>query len=127
MRMREKVYKEQERKRVSMLMVDCAFSVGGTLPSTCSTPPPPFDDAVRSNDQTLASGGHHPHHFHHHHHHQQQGSTSPSILTSSLAGSHAGRNKVVHHVTLPKTYHDTVRYVVFYIYCIPIYVYIVQQ
>ncbi|XP_016841785.1 phosphatidylinositol 4-phosphate 5-kinase type-1 alpha isoform X10 [Nasonia vitripennis] len=79
---------------------------GGTLPSTCSTPPPPFDDAVRSNDQTLASGGHHPHH--HHHHQQQQGSTSPSILTSSLAGSHVGRNKVVHHVTLAKTYHDTV-------------------
>ncbi|XP_032456488.1 phosphatidylinositol 4-phosphate 5-kinase type-1 alpha isoform X14 [Nasonia vitripennis] len=81
-------------------------STGGTLPSTCSTPPPPFDDAVRSNDQTLASGGHHPHH--HHHHQQQQGSTSPSILTSSLAGSHVGRNKVVHHVTLAKTYHDTV-------------------
>ncbi|XP_023317239.1 phosphatidylinositol 4-phosphate 5-kinase type-1 gamma-like isoform X2 [Trichogramma pretiosum] len=79
----------------------CAFSVGGTLPSTCSTPPPPFDDAVRSNDQTLASGGHYPHHQHH-------GPTSPSILTSSLAGSHVGRNKVVHHVTMAKTYHDSV-------------------
>ncbi|XP_016841780.1 phosphatidylinositol 4-phosphate 5-kinase type-1 alpha isoform X3 [Nasonia vitripennis] len=85
---------------------DSSSPRGGTLPSTCSTPPPPFDDAVRSNDQTLASGGHHPHH--HHHHQQQQGSTSPSILTSSLAGSHVGRNKVVHHVTLAKTYHDTV-------------------
>ncbi|XP_014236796.1 phosphatidylinositol 4-phosphate 5-kinase type-1 alpha-like isoform X9 [Trichogramma pretiosum] len=76
-------------------------STGGTLPSTCSTPPPPFDDAVRSNDQTLASGGHYPHHQHH-------GPTSPSILTSSLAGSHVGRNKVVHHVTMAKTYHDSV-------------------
>lgn len=89
-------------------MVDCAFSVGGTLPSTCSTPPPPFDDAVRSNDQTLASGGHHPQQHHYHH---QPGTTSPTILTSSLAGSHSGRNKVVHHVTLAKSYHDTVRYV----------------
>ncbi|XP_020286577.1 phosphatidylinositol 4-phosphate 5-kinase type-1 alpha-like isoform X8 [Pseudomyrmex gracilis] len=65
---------------------------GGTLPSTCSTPPPPFDDAVRSNDQTLASGGHL----------QQPG----TILSSS---GHAKQNKVVHHVTLTKTYHDSVR------------------
>ncbi|XP_020286574.1 phosphatidylinositol 4-phosphate 5-kinase type-1 alpha-like isoform X6 [Pseudomyrmex gracilis] len=66
-------------------------STGGTLPSTCSTPPPPFDDAVRSNDQTLASGGHL----------QQPG----TILSSS---GHAKQNKVVHHVTLTKTYHDSV-------------------
>ncbi|XP_018403700.1 PREDICTED: phosphatidylinositol 4-phosphate 5-kinase type-1 alpha-like isoform X9 [Cyphomyrmex costatus] len=70
---------------------------GGTLPSTCSTPPPPFDDAVRSNDQTLASGGH-----------LQQGSATP-ILTSNLFSTHSKQNKVVHHVTLTKTYHDTVR------------------
>ncbi|XP_029167024.1 phosphatidylinositol 4-phosphate 5-kinase type-1 alpha-like isoform X7 [Nylanderia fulva] len=68
---------------------------GGTLPSTCSTPPPPFDDAVRSNDQTLASGGH-----------LQQGAT---ILASNLSSAHSKQNKVVHHVTLTKTYHDTVR------------------
>ncbi|XP_011056425.1 PREDICTED: uncharacterized protein LOC105147238 [Acromyrmex echinatior] len=68
----------------------------GTLPSTCSTPPPPFDDAVRSNDQTLASGGH-----------LQQGSATP-ILTSNLFSTHSKQNKVVHHVTLTKTYHDTV-------------------
>ncbi|KAG5308295.1 PI51A kinase, partial [Acromyrmex insinuator] len=71
-------------------------SRGGTLPSTCSTPPPPFDDAVRSNDQTLASGGH-----------LQQGSATP-ILTSNLFSTHSKQNKVVHHVTLTKTYHDTV-------------------
>ncbi|XP_018403717.1 PREDICTED: phosphatidylinositol 4-phosphate 5-kinase type-1 alpha-like isoform X11 [Cyphomyrmex costatus] len=71
-------------------------STGGTLPSTCSTPPPPFDDAVRSNDQTLASGGH-----------LQQGSATP-ILTSNLFSTHSKQNKVVHHVTLTKTYHDTV-------------------
>ncbi|XP_024891115.1 phosphatidylinositol 4-phosphate 5-kinase type-1 alpha isoform X9 [Temnothorax curvispinosus] len=70
---------------------------GGTLPSTCSTPPPPFDDAVRSNDQTLASGGHL----------QQGGATT--ILASSLSSAHSKQNKVVHHVTLTKTYHDTVR------------------
>ncbi|KAM0725785.1 Phosphatidylinositol 4-phosphate 5-kinase type-1 sktl [Formica fusca] len=70
-------------------------STGGTLPSTCSTPPPPFDDAVRSNDQTLASGGH-----------LQQGGAT--ILTSSLSSAHSKQNKVVHHVTLTKTYHDTV-------------------
>ncbi|XP_011632227.1 phosphatidylinositol 4-phosphate 5-kinase type-1 alpha isoform X11 [Pogonomyrmex barbatus] len=70
---------------------------GGTLPSTCSTPPPPFDDAVRSNDQTLASGGHL----------QQGGATT--ILASSLGSAHFKQNKVVHHVTLTKTYHDTVR------------------
>ncbi|XP_029167019.1 phosphatidylinositol 4-phosphate 5-kinase type-1 alpha-like isoform X2 [Nylanderia fulva] len=69
-------------------------SRGGTLPSTCSTPPPPFDDAVRSNDQTLASGGH-----------LQQGAT---ILASNLSSAHSKQNKVVHHVTLTKTYHDTV-------------------
>ncbi|XP_071653788.1 phosphatidylinositol 4-phosphate 5-kinase type-1 alpha isoform X7 [Temnothorax longispinosus] len=69
---------------------------GGTLPSTCSTPPPPFDDAVRSNDQTLASGGHL----------QQGGATT--ILASSLSSAHSKQNKVVHHVTLTKTYHDTV-------------------
>ncbi|XP_029167026.1 phosphatidylinositol 4-phosphate 5-kinase type-1 alpha-like isoform X9 [Nylanderia fulva] len=69
-------------------------STGGTLPSTCSTPPPPFDDAVRSNDQTLASGGH-----------LQQGAT---ILASNLSSAHSKQNKVVHHVTLTKTYHDTV-------------------
>ncbi|XP_077262790.1 phosphatidylinositol 4-phosphate 5-kinase 59B isoform X7 [Temnothorax americanus] len=69
---------------------------GGTLPSTCSTPPPPFDDAVRSNDQTLASGGHL----------QQGGATT--ILASSLSSAHFKQNKVVHHVTLTKTYHDTV-------------------
>ncbi|XP_067211261.1 phosphatidylinositol 4-phosphate 5-kinase type-1 alpha isoform X9 [Linepithema humile] len=68
---------------------------GGTLPSTCSTPPPPFDDAVRSNDQTLASGGH-----------LQHGGAS--ILASSLSSAHSKQNKVVHHVTLTKTYHDTV-------------------
>ncbi|XP_011632228.1 phosphatidylinositol 4-phosphate 5-kinase type-1 alpha isoform X12 [Pogonomyrmex barbatus] len=72
-------------------------STGGTLPSTCSTPPPPFDDAVRSNDQTLASGGHL----------QQGGATT--ILASSLGSAHFKQNKVVHHVTLTKTYHDTVR------------------
>ncbi|XP_018354849.1 PREDICTED: phosphatidylinositol 4-phosphate 5-kinase type-1 beta-like isoform X2 [Trachymyrmex septentrionalis] len=71
-------------------------SRGGTLPSTCSTPPPPFDDAVRSNDQTLASGGH-----------LQQGGATP-ILTSNLFSTHSKQNKVVHHVTLTKTYHDTV-------------------
>ncbi|XP_072753044.1 phosphatidylinositol 4-phosphate 5-kinase type-1 alpha isoform X5 [Anoplolepis gracilipes] len=68
---------------------------GGTLPSTCSTPPPPFDDAVRSNDQTLASGGH-----------LQQGGAT--ILASNLSSAHSKQNKVVHHVTLTKTYHDTV-------------------
>ncbi|TGZ53590.1 hypothetical protein DBV15_05156 [Temnothorax longispinosus] len=73
-----------------------ALFVGGTLPSTCSTPPPPFDDAVRSNDQTLASGGHL----------QQGGATT--ILASSLSSAHSKQNKVVHHVTLTKTYHDTV-------------------
>ncbi|XP_071554058.1 phosphatidylinositol 4-phosphate 5-kinase type-1 sktl isoform X7 [Temnothorax nylanderi] len=71
-------------------------SRGGTLPSTCSTPPPPFDDAVRSNDQTLASGGHL----------QQGGATT--ILASSLSSAHSKQNKVVHHVTLTKTYHDSV-------------------
>ncbi|XP_046471139.1 phosphatidylinositol 4-phosphate 5-kinase type-1 gamma isoform X3 [Neodiprion pinetum] len=71
-------------------------SRGGTLPSTCSTPPPPFDDAVTSNDATLASGGHHSHH----------GTTT--ILTSSLSSSHTKQNKIVHHVTLTKTYHDAV-------------------
>lgn len=70
-------------------------STGGTLPSTCSTPPPPFDDAVRSNDQTLASGGQ-----------LQQGATT--ILTSSLSSAQSKQNKVVHHVTLTKTYHDAV-------------------
>ncbi|XP_070165206.1 phosphatidylinositol 4-phosphate 5-kinase type-1 alpha isoform X1 [Polyergus mexicanus] len=70
-------------------------SRGGTLPSTCSTPPPPFDDAVRSNDQTLASGGH-----------LQQGGAT--ILASSLSSAHSKQNKVVHHVTLSKAYHDTV-------------------
>ncbi|XP_048506256.1 phosphatidylinositol 4-phosphate 5-kinase type-1 alpha-like isoform X7 [Athalia rosae] len=69
---------------------------GGTLSSTCSTPPPPFDDAVTSNDTTLASGGHHIHH----------GTTT--ILTSSLSSTHSRQNKVVHHVTLTKTYHDAV-------------------
>ncbi|XP_043481408.1 phosphatidylinositol 4-phosphate 5-kinase type-1 alpha isoform X7 [Leptopilina heterotoma] len=78
-------------------------STGGTLPSACSTPPPPFDDAVHSNDQTLASGGHH--HHHHHLHHVQEGTPGASILTSS---SHSKQNKVVHHVTLSKQYHDTV-------------------
>ncbi|XP_012060462.1 PREDICTED: phosphatidylinositol 4-phosphate 5-kinase type-1 alpha [Atta cephalotes] len=72
-------------------------SRGGTLPSTCSTPPPPFDDAVHSNDQTLASGGH-----------LQQSGATP-ILTSNLFSTHSKQNKVVHHVTLTKTYHDTVR------------------
>ncbi|XP_012269979.1 phosphatidylinositol 4-phosphate 5-kinase type-1 alpha isoform X3 [Orussus abietinus] len=66
---------------------------GGTLPSACSTPPPPFDDAVRSNDQTLASGVH-----------LQQGTTT--ILTSGSI--HTKQNRIVHHVTLTKTYHDTV-------------------
>ncbi|KAK2580656.1 hypothetical protein KPH14_007761 [Odynerus spinipes] len=69
---------------------------GGTLPSTCSTPPPPFDDAVRSNDQTLASGGH------------LQQAVTTTILTSSLSSAHSKQNKVVHHVTLTKTYHDAV-------------------
>ncbi|KAL6427215.1 hypothetical protein ACFW04_008669 [Cataglyphis niger] len=71
-------------------------STGGTLPSTCSTPPPPFDDAVRSNDQTLASGGH-----------LQQGGAT--IIASSVSTAQSKHNKVVHHVTLTKTYHDTVR------------------
>ncbi|XP_076391326.1 phosphatidylinositol 4-phosphate 5-kinase 59B isoform X12 [Megachile rotundata] len=69
---------------------------GGTLPSTCSTPPPPFDDAVRSNDQTLASGG------------QLQHGATTTILTSSLSSAQSKQNKVVHHVTLTKTYHDAV-------------------
>ncbi|XP_043259243.1 phosphatidylinositol 4-phosphate 5-kinase type-1 alpha isoform X10 [Colletes gigas] len=69
---------------------------GGTLPSTCSTPPPPFDDAVRSNDQTLASGG------------QLQQGAPTTILTSSLSSAQSKQNKVVHHVTLSKTYHDAV-------------------
>ncbi|XP_054005130.1 phosphatidylinositol 4-phosphate 5-kinase type-1 alpha isoform X11 [Hylaeus anthracinus] len=69
---------------------------GGTLPSTCSTPPPPFDDAVRSNDQTLASGG------------QLQQGGPTTILTSSLSSAQSKQNKVVHHVTLTKTYHDAV-------------------
>ncbi|EFN84793.1 Phosphatidylinositol-4-phosphate 5-kinase type-1 alpha [Harpegnathos saltator] len=71
-------------------------STGGTLPSTCSTPPPPFDDAVRSNDQTLASGGH------------LQQSGAANVLASSLASAHSKQNKVVHHVTVTKMYHDTV-------------------
>ncbi|XP_076391328.1 phosphatidylinositol 4-phosphate 5-kinase 59B isoform X14 [Megachile rotundata] len=71
-------------------------STGGTLPSTCSTPPPPFDDAVRSNDQTLASGG------------QLQHGATTTILTSSLSSAQSKQNKVVHHVTLTKTYHDAV-------------------
>ncbi|CAL7946171.1 unnamed protein product [Xylocopa violacea] len=69
---------------------------GGTLPSTCSTPPPPFDDAVRSNDQTLASGG------------QLQQGAPTTILTSSLSTAQSKQNKVVHHVTLSKAYHDAV-------------------
>nr|XP_031832532.1 phosphatidylinositol 4-phosphate 5-kinase type-1 alpha isoform X9 [Nomia melanderi] len=69
---------------------------GGTLPSTCSTPPPSFDDAVRSNDQTLASGG------------QLQQGAPATILTSSLSSAQSKQNKVVHHVTLTKTYHDAV-------------------
>ncbi|XP_034172487.1 phosphatidylinositol 4-phosphate 5-kinase 59B isoform X6 [Osmia lignaria lignaria] len=69
---------------------------GGTLPSTCSTPPPPFDDAVRSNDQTLASGGH-----------PQHGATA-TVLTSSLSTPQSKQNRVPHHVTLTKTYHDAV-------------------
>ncbi|XP_043283754.1 phosphatidylinositol 4-phosphate 5-kinase type-1 beta-like isoform X2 [Venturia canescens] len=64
---------------------------GGTLPSTCSTPPPPFDDAVRSNDQTLATGGGH-----------HQGTTS------ILSTGQSKHNRVVHHVTLTKNYHDSV-------------------
>ncbi|KAK1127477.1 hypothetical protein K0M31_004014 [Melipona bicolor] len=71
-------------------------SRGGTLPSTCSTPPPPFDDAVRSNDQTLASGG------------QLQQCAPTTILASSLSSAQSKQNKVVHHVTLTKTYHDAV-------------------
>ncbi|CAL7946172.1 unnamed protein product [Xylocopa violacea] len=71
-------------------------STGGTLPSTCSTPPPPFDDAVRSNDQTLASGG------------QLQQGAPTTILTSSLSTAQSKQNKVVHHVTLSKAYHDAV-------------------
>ncbi|XP_061943022.1 phosphatidylinositol 4-phosphate 5-kinase type-1 alpha isoform X22 [Apis cerana] len=69
---------------------------GGTLPSTCSTPPPPFDDAVRSNDQTLASGG------------QLQQGAPTTMLASSLSTAQSKQNKVVHHVTLTKTYHDAV-------------------
>ncbi|XP_076669572.1 phosphatidylinositol 4-phosphate 5-kinase 59B isoform X11 [Andrena cerasifolii] len=69
---------------------------GGTLPSTCSTPPPSFDDAVRSNDQTLASGG------------QLQQAATTTILTSSLSSAQSKQNRVVHHVTLSKTYHDAV-------------------
>ncbi|XP_076669573.1 phosphatidylinositol 4-phosphate 5-kinase 59B isoform X12 [Andrena cerasifolii] len=71
-------------------------STGGTLPSTCSTPPPSFDDAVRSNDQTLASGG------------QLQQAATTTILTSSLSSAQSKQNRVVHHVTLSKTYHDAV-------------------
>lgn len=77
-------------------MDDDFVSTGGTLPSTCSTPPPPFDDAVRSNDQTLASGG------------QLQQGAPATNLTSSLSSAHSKQNKVVHHVTLTKTYHDAV-------------------
>ncbi|KAK9296076.1 hypothetical protein QLX08_009805 [Tetragonisca angustula] len=73
-----------------------ASSRGGTLPSTCSTPPPPFDDAVRSNDQTLASGG------------QLQQGAPTTILASSLSSAQSKQNRVVHHVTLTKTYHDAV-------------------
>ncbi|XP_076669564.1 phosphatidylinositol 4-phosphate 5-kinase 59B isoform X3 [Andrena cerasifolii] len=73
-----------------------ASSRGGTLPSTCSTPPPSFDDAVRSNDQTLASGG------------QLQQAATTTILTSSLSSAQSKQNRVVHHVTLSKTYHDAV-------------------
>lgn len=76
-----------------------ALFVGGTLPSTCSTPPPPFDDAVRSNDQTLASGG------------QLQQGAPTTMLASSLSTAQSKQNKVVHHVTLTKTYHDAVRWV----------------
>ncbi|KOC68367.1 Phosphatidylinositol 4-phosphate 5-kinase type-1 alpha [Habropoda laboriosa] len=78
-----------EKSRVSK-------ATSGTLPSTCSTPPPPFDDAVRSNDQTLASGG------------QLQQGAPTTILTSSLSSAQSKHNKVVHHVTLTKTYHDAV-------------------
>ncbi|KAK0159247.1 hypothetical protein PV328_010149 [Microctonus aethiopoides] len=68
-------------------------STGGTLPSTCSTPPPAFDDAVRSNDQTLASGGHL--------------QITTNTLTSNI-GSNYIKSSKVHHVTLTKTYHDSV-------------------
>lgn len=67
--------------------------VGGTLPSTCSTPPPPFDDAVRSNDPTLAFGGH----LH---------------GASNIFASHTKQSKIIHHVSLTKNYHhDSVRWV----------------
>lgn len=89
-------YSIRNDRRVSIRANCSTLLVGGTLPSTCSTPPPPFDDAVRSNDQTLASGGH-----------LQQGGAT--ILASSLSSAHSKQNKVVHHVTLTKTYHDTVR------------------
>ncbi|KMQ93528.1 phosphatidylinositol-4-phosphate 5-kinase type-1 alpha [Lasius niger] len=85
----------RDDRRASTRANCSALLVGGTLPSTCSTPPPPFDDAVRSNDQTLASGGH-----------LQQGGAT--ILASSLSSAHSKQNKVAHHVTLTKTYHDTV-------------------
>ncbi|KAK0089526.1 hypothetical protein PV325_006859 [Microctonus aethiopoides] len=68
-------------------------SNSGTLPSTCSTPPPAFDDAVRSNDQTLASGGHL--------------QITTNTLTSNI-GSNYIKSSKVHHVTLTKTYHDSV-------------------
>ncbi|XP_054005125.1 phosphatidylinositol 4-phosphate 5-kinase type-1 gamma isoform X6 [Hylaeus anthracinus] len=86
----------EEHRGTATSTSSMASSRGGTLPSTCSTPPPPFDDAVRSNDQTLASGG------------QLQQGGPTTILTSSLSSAQSKQNKVVHHVTLTKTYHDAV-------------------
>ncbi|XP_053594594.1 phosphatidylinositol 4-phosphate 5-kinase type-1 alpha isoform X2 [Microplitis demolitor] len=65
--------------------------LGGTFPSTCSTPPPPFDDAVSSSDPTLALGG-----------------NAPSTVTSTA--SHCGSSNIkqckIHQIS--KTYHDSV-------------------
>ncbi|EFN72214.1 hypothetical protein EAG_15224 [Camponotus floridanus] len=91
----ERMKRKQKDLEASITTITTMSYRRGTLPSTCSTPPPPFDDAVRSNDQTLASGGH-----------LQQGGAT--ILASSLSSAHTKQNKVVHHVTLTKTYHDTV-------------------
>lgn len=87
---------ENEKKNIYILCrANCSsLFVGGTLPSTCSTPPPAFDDAVRSNDQTLASGGHL--------------QITTNTLTSNI-GSNYIKSSKVHHVTLTKTYHDSVR------------------
>ncbi|XP_074106415.1 phosphatidylinositol 4-phosphate 5-kinase 59B isoform X10 [Cotesia typhae] len=66
-------------------------TLGGTFPSTCSTPPPPFEDAVSSSDPTLALG-----------------SNCPSTVTSltSNFGSSSIKQSKIHQIS--KTYHDSV-------------------